>query len=219
MAPGVGGASGLAGSSTDGLGGGGTSGVGGRASGGAGGRQGNAGASAGQAATSPFVPGECAASPSMRVRYRQKGEAKQIIVEVELVNQSGSSIALDQLAVRYFFSDEEASGWAVSIYDAKVVSPAHDYTTKASYRLETLSVPLSGADSFIELGIDSPDVLPASAVAFLSFELQPKDYADPSQNQPNDFSFGAGHTTLTDWDRIALYVGGALAWGCLPGED
>lgn len=218
MATSSGGSSGAAGGPTAGAAGA-QAGAGGRVGAGAGGNQGSSGSAAGGTSASPFVPGECAASPNMRVRYRQKGQGKQIIVELELLNQSGAAIALDQLAVRYFFSDEEASGWVVFIYDVKVVSPFRDYTSKGSSRLTALDSPLAGADAVLELGIDSPDALPVGAAAFMSLELQPKDYADPSQQQSNDFSFGAGHASMTDWDRIALYVGDNLVWGCLPSES
>ncbi|HEX2671098.1 MAG TPA: cellulose binding domain-containing protein, partial [Polyangiaceae bacterium] len=149
----------VAGASFNGAGGLGVAGAsGGGSSVGSGGTSGTT-SSAGSGGASPvFESGICASTPSMSLSYQQAStNSKQITGRYQFINTTDTPIPLSQLKIRYFFSDEETSGWSTAIYDAKVDGGTGGYRALAGTVLAVsrLGATVPGADSYIELSFSS----------------------------------------------------------------
>jgi hypothetical protein len=202
---------------------GGSTGVGGTvgASGGTG-----LGGSAGNAASgggSPvFESGTCANSPSMSLSYQQKSSnPKQITALYQFSNTTDTPIPLAQLKIRYFFSNEETSGWSTAIYDAKLEGGTGNYRpiTGPTLVVSPLGVTVPGADSYLELSFGNSALsIEKGATGTVSWDLQPKSYNPPDQLQTDDYSYNAAAVASAVWDHVVIYQGTTLIWGCTPKE-
>jgi len=212
--------SGTAGSLANGAGGMGVAGTsGGASSMGSAGMSGVTG-SAGSGGASPvFESGTCASNPSMSLSYQQaSNSSKQITGRYQFSNTTDTPIPLAQLKIRYFFSDEETSGWSTAIYDAKLEGGTGGYRPLANSMLSVspLGATVPGADSYIELSFSSPASIEKGAIATVSWDLQPHNYNAPDQVQTDDYSYNAGALAYTVWDHVVIYQSGSLIWGCTP---
>ena len=172
--------------------------------------------------TSPgpvFESGACADSPTMSLKYmHSNSNPKQITGQFQLSNLAGASIALADLKIRYFFSNEETSGWSTAIYDSKLEGGSAGYRAISGTTLTVspLGTSLPGADSYFEVAFASSLSIENGAVGTVSWDLQPHSYNPPDQDQSNDYSYDAGAVAFEVWDHVAIYQGATLVWGCLP---
>ena len=179
---------------------------------------GGAGAGAGGAAPI-FESGVCASSPSMSLSYLQaSNNPKQITARYQFSNTTDTPIPLAQLKIRYFFTDEETSGWSTAIYDAKLDGGTGNYRPLPGSVLAVspLGTRVPGADSYIELSFSSPLSIERGAIATVSWDLQPHVFTAPDQVQTDDYSYNAAAVDYTVWDHVVIYQGGNLIWGCTP---
>jgi hypothetical protein len=184
---------------------------------GSGGASGNA-ASAGSGGAT-FESGACAANPTMSLQYMQGStNPKQITAEYTFINTSDTPIPLAQLKIRYFFSNEETSGWTTAIYAAQLDGGTGGYRPISGTTLTVvpLGQTLPGADTYAELAFTSPLTIEQGATGTISWDMQPNDYNPPDQVQANDYSYNAADTTLTPWDHVVIYQGDTVVWGCAP---
>jgi len=212
-----GGAGSVAGASSNGAGGlGASGGVGPIGSGGTSGTTG----SAGSGGTSPvFESGVCASSPSMSLSYKQaSNNPKQITAIYQFINTTDTPIPVAQLKIRYFFSNEETSGWSTMIYDAKLDGGTVGYRSLAgsAIAVSPLGATVPGADSYIEVSFSSTESLEKGAIGTVNWDLQPHSYNAPDQVQTDDYSYNAAAVAFTVWDHVVIYQGGNLVWGCTP---
>lgn len=179
--------------------------------------------SAGSGGASPvFESGICASSPSMSLSYKQASSSpKQITAIYQFSNTTDTPIPLAQLKIRYFFSDEETSGWSTAIYDAKVEGGTIGYRALAGSTLTVspLGASVPGANSYIELSFSSTASLEKGATATVNWDLQPHSYSAPDQVQSDDYSYNAAAVAFTVWDHVVIHQSGNLVWGCTPKAD
>jgi Cellulose binding domain len=204
---GVPGGAGRPGSSGSGTGGtsGSISGAGGLASG---------GATGGGAGT-----GVCAENPTVALEYLdQSNNPKQITGQYELINSTATPILLQDLKIRYFFTNEETSGWKMATYSPKLDGGTGGYraVTGTTFTVVPLATPLDGADSYAEVAFPAGLSLEQGATLTVNWDMQPNDYNPPDQVQSNDYSFNAADATFTAWTHIAVYDDDTLVYGCLP---
>jgi len=155
----------------------------------------------------------------MSLSYQQaSSNSKQITARYQFSNTTDTPIPLAQLKIRYFFSDEETSGWSTAIYDAKLEGGTGGYRPLAGSVLAVspLGATVPGADSYIELSFSGTTSLEKGAIATVSWDLQPHDYNAPDQRQTDDYSYNAAAVAYTVWDHVVIYQGGNLVWGCTP---
>lgn len=209
---------GAGGSSAAGSSSGGKGGTAGSSGGSTGGKGGAAGPSGGSGPV--FEAGECAVTPTMSLQYQQtSNNVKQIGATFTFVNTSDTPIAVGDLKIRYFFSNEEASGWKAMVYSAQVDGGTGGYRPlTAGTTVKPLGMSLSGADTYTEVAFTAGVTLEKGATAKVSWDMQPNDYNAPDQVQTNDYSYDATATALKTWDHVAIYSGATLVWGCTPGD-
>ncbi|HYQ02803.1 MAG TPA: cellulose binding domain-containing protein [Polyangiaceae bacterium] len=178
--------------------------------------------SAGSGGSSPvFESGTCASSPSMSLSYQQaSNNSKQITGRYQFINTTDTPIPLSDLKIRYFFSNEETSGWATAIYDQKLDGGTLGYRalTGTALAVLPLGTTVPGADSYIEVSFTSTLTIEKGAIGTVSWDLQPLNYNPPDQVQPDDYSYNAKAVAFTVWDHVVIYQGNTLVWGCTPKE-
>ena len=186
-----------------------------------GGQSGAAGNSASGGASPVFESGTCASNPSMSLSYQQaSSNSKQITGRYQFSNTTDTPIALAELKIRYFFSNEETSGWSASIYDAKLEGGTGGYRaiTGSMLAVSPLGATVPGADSYLELSFSSTLSIEKGATGTVSWDLQPHNYSPPDQVQTDDYSYNAAAVAYTVWDHVVIYQGSNLIWGCTPKE-
>ena len=163
--------------------------------------------------------GVCATAPTMSLSYKTGGAGQKISAQYQFSNTSDTPIPVAQLKIRYFFTDEETSGWNTAVYSAQIdggTGGYRDIKTGVTLTVVKLSAPLTGADSYVELAFTNAATLEKAATASVSWDMQPKSYSPPDQVQADDYSFNAGDIAFTPWDHIAIYQGNTLVFGCVP---
>jgi len=211
----VGGAS-PSGAGVPGVGGGGSVGASGSV-----GQTGAAGTTGSGGAAPVFESGTCASGPSLSLSYQQaSSNSKQITGRYQFSNTTNTPIPLAQLKIRYFFSNEETSGWSTAIYDAKLDGGTDGYRaiTGATLSVLPLATMVPGADSYLELSFSSALSIEKGATGTVSWDLQPHSYSPPDQVQADDYSYNAAAAAYTVWDHVVVYQGSTLIWGCTPKE-
>jgi len=185
------------------------------------GQGGSSGAAASGGSGPVFESGTCASSPTMSLSYQQaSSNPKQITGRYQFSNTTNTPIPLAQLKIRYFFSNEETSGWATAIYDAKLDGGTDGYRaiSGAMLAISPLGTTVPGADSYLELSFTSALSIEKGAIGTVSWDLQPHSYNPPDQVQTDDYSYNAAAVAYTVWDHVVIYQGNTLVWGCTPKE-
>jgi hypothetical protein len=130
----------------------------------------------------------------------------QIKPEFVIVNDSGVSVSLADLMIRYWFTNDGGQMNFFCDY-AKVDCVKVSGAFVAASGVETntaLEVTFSGAD-VIATGMNSGEV---------KTRLHKTDFAPLDES--NDYSFDPTKTVYTDWTQVGLYHNGSLVWGVEP---
>lgn len=165
-----------------------------------------------------FKAGECAMSPTMELKYQQGStNPKQISGQIQFTNTADAAVGVEKLKLRYFFTNEETSGFTTQIHDAHANGPSgYQMIAGAALTIVPLTKKLDGADSYFEIGFGAGITLAKGDTGTVNYDLQPKDYNPPDQVQADDYSYNAAAAQFTVWDHIVIYQGETLVWGCLP---
>ena len=163
----------------------------------------------------PGTPGECAASATFRVDYKYYDSGKAIHPALHVVNTADAAVPLSQIEVYYFFSQEETTWKAAQVYEA-AANGAPMPASNVVVSVGALSPVLTNATHYLRIAFTGTVSLQTDAFALLNIDLQPVDYSTPDQDQSNDYSFDSGHSGFAEWDKITVFDGGTLAWGCVP---
>ncbi len=191
-------------------------------SGGMAGASGTGGSAGGGSVPVTFsgTPGECAASPTMRVDYKYYDAGKAIHPAVNLVNTGASAVPLAEVELFYFFSQEETAWRNPTLFESATNNPSSAYSSlpggTTSVGVGTLAEPLVDATHFVRIAFSANVSLQQDAWVQLNVNIEPASYDAPDQDQSNDYSFDSGHGSLAQWDKIAVYQDGTLVWGCVP---
>ncbi|MFP4343704.1 MAG: cellulose binding domain-containing protein [Anaerolineales bacterium] len=134
----------------------------------------------------------------------------RIMPVVEIVNH-GTSIALDTLTLRYWYTDEgpETPTFACDYAPFGAANVTGAFGTIAA---------VDGADHYLEVGFTegAGKVFGGSSSGDLRLRFQMS--AESSYDELGDYSYDPGKTELTEWERITLYHEGTLIWGTEPGD-
>jgi hypothetical protein len=136
--------------------------------------------------------------------YLRAASTNSIAPMVKLVNRGNSAVTLGTVTVRYFFTPE---GSAPLRYTC-------DYAPRGCGSVTSRFVTSSGV-TYLELGFGAGA---GTLAAGQSTEIQGRIFKGDWSgfDQANDFSFDGAKTSFADWDRIAAYISGVLAWGVEP---
>jgi hypothetical protein len=202
---------------------GGQTGSGGSGRGGSAGRGGNGGqggrsaSDAGKGGTTAIDGGAVACddieSPGRLGVYSYDDSAvsgSSIQLHFDVVNFTAYSSRLQQVTVRYWFTDEDPSS-------ANVMEQYY-VPIPTTMKFTTLNPPRTGANTVLEMSFrDAPD----AGVSWVetrgfNFAFHKTSYAG-TYDQSNDYSYDPKLTkSLGQNPKITAYVNGVLSWGCEP---
>jgi hypothetical protein len=188
--------------------------------GGASGDRGTGGASLGDAAakdatgvdSGPVACDDTQSAGRLAVYYYDDSavSGSSIQMHFDLVNFTAYSSRLQQVTIRYWFTDESPS--SANVLEQYYVPIA------TTMKFTALNPPREGADTMLEMSFrDAPD----SGVSWVetrgfNFAFHKASYAG-TYDQSNDYSYDPKLTkTLGKNPKITAYVNGALVWGCEP---
>jgi hypothetical protein len=225
---GASGASGTAGTDAGGFGGtlgssgtsaGGTSGTG--AAAGTAGSAGSAGSTGtgGSGGTAPLKPCTAAVSDAgtgvVKLQMRNNEDASPTNVEIKpifnLVNLTSAAIPLTELKIRYWYSKEPSAPGQNLVCDYAVIDKTTiDTGNDVAFAVDAGKL---GANWYFEVGFTA-GTLSANG---MTGDIKLRFHTEPFQefSEMDDYSYCQA-TTLTDWDRVAVYRAGNLVWGVEP---
>ncbi len=133
-----------------------------------------------------------------------------IYPHVEIVNTGSTAIALSNITIRYYYTEDGAQSqnfWC-------------DWSNAGSSNVTgtfvSLSTPLSNADHYLQIGFTSAaGSLAAGATVEVQSRFAKSDWSN--YNQANDYSFNASASSYVPWSYITGYISGTLSWGTEPG--
>jgi len=163
-------------------------------------------------AVSGLVAVPASAQPSLRLQYRTTAPgatADQVEPWFNLINDSGSTIPLREVRIRYYF---------------KADSPAQQYRFACSWAVVscstvtgtfgTISPGTETADRYLEVGFTSGSLAPGAQTGDMQLRFHRLDWQRIDQS--DDYSFGPGRTAYGDWTKVTVYRDGELVWGTAP---
>jgi hypothetical protein len=225
---GASGASGTAGTDAGSFGGtlgssgtsaGGTSGTG--AAAGTAGSSGSAGTTGtgGSGGTAPVKPCTAAVSDGgtgvVKLQMRNNEDASPTNNEIKpilnLVNLTGAAIPLTELKIRYWYSKEPSAPGQNLVCDYAVIGNANiDTGNDVAFAVDAAK---PGANWYFEVKFTGGSLPANSSTGDIKLRFHTEPFQDFSE--VDDYSYCQA-TTLTDWDRVAVYRGGNLVWGAEP---
>lgn len=128
---------------------------------------------------------------------------------MKLVNNSGSSINLKDVKLRYYYTidgEKPQTFWC-------------DWSSAGTSNVIGSFVKLSsaknGADYCLEIGFaDGAGTLEAGKSVDIQARFSKNDWSN--YNQSDDYSFGSSASDYIENSKISLYIDGKLVWGKEP---
>lgn len=125
-------------------------------------------------------------------------------------NNGSAAVALSDLKIRYYYSDETQQNQQLFIDWAGVGA------SNISGQFGTPTASTATANRYVELSFGSgAGSIPAGGQ---SGEIQARIHAAnwSNYNEVNDYSYGGNQTALADWSKASIYNKGTLVWGTTP---
>ncbi len=145
------------------------------------------------------------AAQAVRLQYRTSSTGAttaQAEPWLKLLNTGTTPVPLNQVKIRYYFTGETtyrfACSWAVV------------GCSTVTGQFVNLATPVPTADRYLEVGFTSGSLAAGADTGDLQLRFYRADWQNFTQS--DDYSFGA-QTAYADWDKVAVYVDGRLAWG------
>ncbi len=136
-----------------------------------------------------------------------------------IVNNSSNPVNLDDLTLRYYFTNEVTASLTTSINWANIGvtggSSAGFPTGDIALAVVPMSMPVASADTYVEFSFTGGEMLPAGR--FVQFSWRVQDFMSQNFTQTGDYSFDAAATAETEWQNVVLlYQGQSVVWGVPP---
>lgn len=160
------------------------------------------------------TPKPTAVAGALRVRYRTPSTAVQTNSAgpwFEIVNGGAAAAPLSQLALRYWFTNDNAG--ATQTFNCDWAQPGCANIKGAFVPLTTAR---SGANRYLTLSFGTAAGSIAAGANSGEIQTRFNDNGWLTFNQSNDYSFNAALTSYGDNPRITLYQNGKLVWGIEP---
>jgi hypothetical protein len=139
--------------------------------------------------------------------------------QIWIVNNGTGPVNLDDLTVRYYFTNEVTATLTKSINWANIGlvggSSAGFPTGNLAMAVVPMSTPVASADTYVEFSFTGSSMLPANNYVQFSWRVQ--DFSSQNFTQTGDYSFSAGATQEMDWQNVVLlYQSQSVVWGVPP---
>jgi hypothetical protein len=133
----------------------------------------------------------------------------EIKPHLNIVNNSGSAVALNELSIRYYYT-LETNGSQTEVFHcdyAKINCPNLTGSFKTTSGVN--------ADHYLEITLTGDLMIAANdSSGEIQGRYNKSDYA--TYDETNDYSFDPTKTSFTTWDKVTLYHNGTLVWGMEP---
>ncbi|MFD0328121.1 cellulose binding domain-containing protein [Streptacidiphilus monticola] len=152
-------------------------------------------------------------TPALSVQYKTSTAANGYEIEpwFKVVNNSASSVPLNQVVLRYYFTADYAGSYVFACAWAVVGCGS------VSGTVVTMPTPTATADHYLELRFSGGTLAPGADSGDLQLRLYRSDWQNV--NQANDWSFNGADTDYALWDHVTAYRNGSLTWGTPPVPD
>jgi hypothetical protein len=175
-----------------------------------GGGAGGGGAGGGDAQTADAGP-PCGV---IKLQYRVPNQDQSVGAwgrpHLNLINTGSENVPLEQLTVRYWFTEETPQPQTLACDSASIGCP------NITGAFSAVIPPRAGADEVLVVGF-----LPAAGTLAAAGQTQEmglrfgkSDFSN--YDQTNDYSYDGSLASLTDYPKITLYRNGVLVWGTEP---
>ncbi len=151
--------------------------------------------------------------PGLKVQYRAadtNATDNQIKPHLNVVNTGTTSVALNELTVRYWYTKDTTQ---TQVYDC-------DYAAKSCSNIVasfgTPTTITSTADTYLQIGFTAAagSLAAGQQTGEIQNRIHNQNWAN--YNEANDYSFDPTKTAFADWNRVTLYRNGLLVWGIEP---
>ncbi|MFD1148858.1 glycoside hydrolase family 9 protein [Saccharothrix hoggarensis] len=160
------------------------------------------------AVTFRTTPGGVAGPVAVQQRGSGSASANQIGATLAVVNRGAAAVDRSTVTVRYWFTGDTANANYQVFCDWAVVGCAN-------VRATVVKLPNArpGADAYLQVSFTAGTLAAGASTGDIQLRVAKTDWS--TFNQANDHSYRVS-ATLTDFDRVTAYTGGALAWGVEP---
>lgn len=158
------------------------------------------------------IKAEASASGPVKIKTFQSGATfqNQIYERMVIVNTGTSAVALSTVKVRFYFAYQGNTSYNF----------ACDYTAVGNGNVQntftTMNPAYSGAEVYQEVSFTSGA---GNLAAGASLELQCRIWKSDWSNIDNTKNYSYNPSTSSvEWNKVTLFIGGALEWGVEPGN-
>ena len=144
--------------------------------------------------------------------------SNSIYARFKVTNTTGSPINLADLKLRYYYTQDESKDTTFYCDHAGYMNGSSyvDATSKVTGAFKVLSPAVTNADRYLEVGLTSDaGSLPAGGSIEIQTRFARTDWTNFDQS--NDWSYTPAGSYM-DWQKIAAFVGGTLAYGSTPDD-
>ncbi|MET8269280.1 MULTISPECIES: endo-1,4-beta-xylanase [unclassified Streptomyces] len=148
---------------------------------------------------------------ALKAQYRNSDSApgdNQIKPALQLVNTGGAAVDLSTVQVRYWFTGDNGASSYGTWCDWSPLG-----CSTLTHRVASVSSPTAGADHYLEVGFGSGSLAAGAFTGEIQLRLSKTDWSN--FDETDDYSRTTG-TSYADAPKVAVYIGGELAWGIEP---
>ena len=130
---------------------------------------------------------------------------------LQIVNTGTTSVALSQVTVRYWFTNDGSQATTYWCDWAQIGQ------TNLSGTVKTVSPARTGADRYLEIAFKTTagNLAAGASTGEIQSRFSKSDWSNYTQT--NDASYDPTKaTSYVDWNRVTVYVNGTLVWGLEP---
>jgi hypothetical protein len=133
-----------------------------------------------------------------------------IYATFNIKNNGTSAVNLSDLKLRYYLTKEGTASLSFWCDYAQVG------TSSVSGAFATISPAKTGADTYLEISFSSSagSIAAGGQSGDIQIRVAKTDWTN--FNEADDYSFDGTKSAFSDWNKVTVYAGGALAWGIEP---
>ncbi|MFC5470742.1 endo-1,4-beta-xylanase [Cohnella suwonensis] len=173
----------------------------------------SAGESANSAQVSATPSGGGGGTDTLVAQYKlnnANASDNMINATFNIKNTGTTAVNLSNVKLRYYFTKDGAAGLNFWCDYAQIG------TSAVSGAFAAISPAATGADTYLEISLGSAagSIAAGGQTGDIQVRVAKSDWTN--FNEANDYSYDGTKTAYADWNKIALYENGAIAWGVTP---